>query len=333
MNSRATAQQNFLASTPWANAEAHPLMADASGRRYTRLILGADRAMLMDAPYEAGEDVRPFVAITQQLRGAGLSAPEIIAQDIDQGFLLLEDLGDGLFSTLCRQTPAQETSLYGGAVDALLHLHSTDASGPLPYDMATYQREASLLTQWYMPAAGVKVLSSLEDSFSEIISNACTPILDQEPVLVLRDYHADNLLWLPQRRSVARVGMLDYQDALMGHPAYDLVSLLEDARRDTSPVLRQAMITRYLSASGLDEKTFTAAYNILGMQRNIKILGIFTRLCIRDAKAHYVDLIPRVWGHLMRDLSHPSCAPMRQWFADHVPAPDTALLTQIKAQA
>ncbi|MFT6775685.1 MAG: aminoglycoside/choline kinase family phosphotransferase [Paracoccaceae bacterium] len=167
---------------------------------------------------------------------------------------------------------------------------------------------------------------------------ACTPVAVNDPAapgaaLVLRDYHAENLIWLPDRAGPARVGLLDHQDALIGHPAYDLASVLEDARRDTSPTLRAAMLARYCAATGADPDTFGAAFAILAAQRNLKIVGIFARLCIRDGKPSYVDLIPRVWAHLARDLAHPALADLAQFVAAHVPPPDAPVLARLRALA
>jgi tRNA threonylcarbamoyl adenosine modification protein YjeE len=328
---RETLLQNFLAKTPWSNAERKALIADASGRSYERLTMGADTAILMNAPHEMGEDVRPFVAVTDMLVGFGLAPPRILAQDITQGFLLLEDLGNGLFARLCETSPALETPMYSAAINVLaeLHKHSAPSSLP-PYDLQTYLREVQLLTTWYMPTIIGELSSTLQSEFDEIAQETFAQIPTNHPILVMRDYHAENLLWLPDRARLKRVGLLDYQDALAGHPAYDLVSLLEDARRDTSPELRAEMISKYLETSNQDTDAFISAYSLLGAQRNLKIIGIFARLSLRDGKAHYVDLIPRVWEHLMRDLQHPACEKLSSWVAKNVPPPSTANLQKLR---
>ncbi len=325
------ALHDFLADSAWADAQVAPLAGDASARRYFRLKekqLGS--AVVMDA---ADGDVGPFVEMTDRLRGWGLSAPEILAADPVAGFLLLEDLGDAQFARVAPQDPDIEHQLYACATDLLAHLHGLPrtADGLPPYDQATTLRESRLAVEWYHPAAtGETIKAQASDTFDTLIDTACAVV--QGPVVcVLRDYHAENLIWLPDRDGLARCGLLDYQDALAGHPAYDLVSLLEDARRDTSDVLRQTMIARYLTARGADPVAFRAAYATFGAQRNLKILGLFTRLWLRDGKPQYLDLLPRVWDHLQRDLRAPHLTDLRNWVADNLPAPTPQILARIKA--
>lgn len=324
-NNRHRLIRRFLTDIGWGDARLEPLAGDASNRRYLR-VQGERAAVLMDAPRESGEDTAPFVQVTQLLRGRGFSAPEIIASDPENGFLLLEDLGDDLFARAVAQQ--DEVTLYAAAVDMLVELQASPAPASLPrYDAATCCREARLLTQWYIPGAGG---TGDEAELDALIHAACAPWLDAN-VVVLRDFHAENLIWLPQRQGTARVGLLDYQDALAGHPAYDLVSLLEDARRDTSPALRSAMVARFVQATGADPDTFAAAYATYGAQRNIKILGIFARLSMRDGKPGYLNLMPRVWSHLQRDLRHPALADLHAWVDANVPPPDAGLHIRIGA--
>jgi aminoglycoside/choline kinase family phosphotransferase len=299
----------------------------------------------MDAPPRFGEDVRPFVAMTDWLRQRGLSAPAIAAADTARGLLLLEDLGDDLFTRLLAATPEREPALYAAAVDLLAELAVVPAPEMLgpedcrvdlpPYDRAVLAREAALVREWWIPAAtGAAPAPDLAAEFDALVRDATTAVETVRDVVVLRDYHADNLIWLPRRRGSARVGLLDYQDALSGHAAYDLVSLLEDARRDTPRELNEAMILRFLKrCSALEPVAFRAAYAALGAQRNLKITGIFARLAIRDGKPRYLDLIPRVWSHLARDLAHPSLAPLAAWVARHVPAPEPATLARVASVA
>lgn len=327
--------ETFLKEAGWGAAQRAILAGDASNRSYDRLqdaTLG--HAVLMNAPPEKGEDVGPFVKITEWLLKCGLSAPKIIASDAKNGFLLLEDFGDDLFARLCVDDPLSEQPLYEAAVDALLALKGQKPPADLlPYDVATYLREARLLTEWYLPAVtGYPTPSDMAAEFDDLISAACGKILNEVYVTVLRDYHSENLIWLPDRTGAAKVGMLDYQDALVGHPAYDLVSLLEDARRDTPPELQRAMLDRYIAASGMDAAAFETAYNILGAQRNIKIIGIFTRLCLRDKKKDYLKYMPRVWSHLQRDLSDPALENLRDWIARNVPGPSLVRQSQIRKQ-
>lgn len=337
----------FLGTAGWRADAARPLAGDASNRRYLRL--GPDRgrpaAVLMDAPPERGEDVRPFVAVTHWLRRHGISAPAISAADTARGFLLLEDLGDDLYTRLLAAAPERETELYAAAVDLLAAMAANPVPAMLgpadcrvalpPYDAAVLVREAALIREWWLPAAtGTDLPPDLAAEFDALVAEATATVEPARDVVVLRDYHADNLIWLPGRAGCARVGLLDYQDALAGHAAYDLMSLLEDARRDTPVALQQAMTARYLDRRPeLAAEAFRAAYSALGAQRNLKIVGIFARLAVRDAKPRYLDLIPRVWGHLLRDLSHPGLAPLAAWVARHVPPPEPATLARVAAAA
>lgn len=325
----------FLRNAGWGGADRAILAGDASNRSYDRLqdaTLG--RAVLMNAPPEKGEDTKPFVKITEWLLGCGLSAPKIIASDPRNGFLLLEDFGDDLFARLCAADASLELPLYEAAVDALLELKEKKPPADLmPYDGATTLREAQLLTEWYLPAVtGAPLTAEASAEFDALITEACGAILNEVYVTVLRDYHSENLIWLPDRAGAARAGMLDYQDALVGHPAYDLVSLLEDARRDTAPELQRAMLERYMAASGMNQVAFETAYNVLGAQRNIKIIGIFARLCLRDKKKDYLKYMPRVWAHLQRDLEDPVLAGLRDWIARNVPEPSLVRQSQLRKQ-
>ena len=268
---RAVAVKHFLEEAGWGEAERAPLSGDASSRSYERLshpTLGP--AVLMNAPPEEGVGPAPFAAATGTLRARGLSAPEIYAADLDEGFLLLEDLGDALYARVAASDPDQEITLYGAAGEALAALHAEAApemlSGygaeiPLaPYDEAVLLREARLLLDWTLPAlTDVAPSSEAEQSFIDACRTLVQSVSDARSALVLRDYHAENLIWLPDRTGVARVGQLDYQDALAGHPAYDIVSLIEDARRDVSPDAAEAVLTSYCAASGADRAEIEAS--------------------------------------------------------------------------
>ncbi len=332
---------DFLTQAGFADATPSLLAGDASNRRYLRIAHPTGRYVLMDAPSDRGEDVRPFVAMTDWLRGHGYAAPQILAADLEAGFLLLEDLGDALYARVIGTEGVDEVELYACAVDCLASIAghrppATVGSGAAqlalqPYDRDVLHREALLMLEWWMSgASGQLVSQDLTDEFTGLLDASLGAVAQSTEVVVLRDFHAENLLWLPDRTGHARVGLLDYQDALAGSAAYDLVSLLEDARRDTSPELRSAMFDRYLDRrSHLDRDDFSASYNALGAQRNLKIVGIFARLAIRDRKAKYLDLIPRVWGHLLRDLTHPSLAPLSRWVARNVPEPTPATLARV----
>ena len=310
----------FLAAAGWPGARILPLAGDASFRRYFRVVDGDRTAVLMDAPPEH-EDSQPFLAIAGHLDGLGFSAPRILAVDLDKGLLLLEDFGDTRVNPLLEREPALETVIYERAIDVLVALHRQ----PPPADLAAYDgpvlhREVDLLVDWYMPALA---LDHDRQGFASAWAHVFMPLLKQggAPVLVLRDYHADNLMWLPERPVLQSLGLLDFQDGLAGHPAYDLVSLLQDARRDISPTLEEAMLDRYVKAAGItDVQGFRAQYEILGAQRNTKILGIFTRLWKRDGKAGYLSFQPRVWGYLERNLRHPALSAVKMWFDANVPA-------------
>lgn len=315
---------DFLDHHGWGEAVCRPLADDASFRRYERLNRDGERAVVMDAPPEF-EDVRPFVTVAQHLQERGLAAPEIYASDPEQGFLLLEDMGDALFARVIETEPDQEEPLYQLAVDGLVHLHQAPLSKTSPpsdiaaYDEEILLRELSLFVDWYLPALSGKLLSEQDrDQFLTLWRDILPPVTTKLSVLTLRDYHAENLMLRPDQDGLAQLGLLDFQDALIGHPAYDLVSLLQDARRDVSAELEAQMRDRYVSKSGQSADDFCRDYAILGAQRNLKIIGIFTRLYLRDGKAVYLDKIPRVWGLLMRDLAHPALAPIKHWLDAHV---------------
>ena len=308
----------FLAAHGWAGAEIRPLAGDASFRRYFRVAAASGAtAVLMDAP-PAHEDPGPFLAVAGHLVERGFAAPRPLAVDRAKGLLLLEDFGDDRVGPLLRREPGRERAIYETAVDLLARLAALPAPPDLPrYGDEAMRREVALFTDWYAPALTMKVdqegyFAAWRAAWADVLAR-----VDADPVLVLRDYHADNLMVLPD----GELGLLDFQDALAGHPAYDLVSLLQDARRDVDPALEEAMIDRYAAAAGIaDAERFRADYEVLGAQRNSKILGIFTRLWKRDGKPHYLPLQPRVWSYLERNLAHPALAPVRAWFDAEVPA-------------
>lgn len=315
----------FLAAAGWQDGERRKLAGDASFRRYERLTLAGRRAVLMDAP-PPQEDVRPFLAVAAVLQRLGLSAPGILARDEARGLLLLEDLGDGTYTRLLAEGE-DEAALYGLAVDALIHLQRRfdPLAATLPiYDEDRLLAEAALLVDWFLPAASSAPLpAGWRESYLAAWRQVLPHAAGAASTLVLRDYHVDNLLLLRERSGVAACGVLDFQDAVIGPASYDLVSLLEDARRDVPRALAAAMIERYLAAfPGIDRTRFMASYAVLGVQRNCKIVGIFTRLWKRDGKPQYLDHIPRVWRLIAQDLGHPALAPVADWLARHVP-PET----------
>lgn len=308
----------FIAHAGWKGAEVAPLPGDASFRRYFRLTRGAgESAMLMHAP-PPHEDPAPFLHVAHWLNANGMRGPAILAEDAAAGWVLTEDFGDDRMRDWLDLNPADEEAAYAAAIDALAALHRLPP-GPFPaYDLAVYKREAALLTEWYCPAQGLDVDAVGYAAAWEIVFK---PLLDrQKPcVTVLRDYHAENIMLLG-RNPGAPQGLIDFQDALVGHPAYDLVSLLQDARRDVPEVLEATMLERYCTAAGVEGEDFLADYARLGAQRNAKIVGIFTRLHRRDGKPKYLDMVPRVWAAMERDLAHPALAPVAHWFDANIPA-------------
>jgi len=319
----------FLDRTEWRGARRAPLAGDASFRRYERLHKDGRVAVLMDAP-PPDEDVRPFTRIARHLAGLGFSAPQILAEDADAGLLILEDLGDDTYTNVLTIGDVPEIDLYSRAVDVLIDLHSRPLDEAVPAGLPAYDEdrllsETALFTDWYLPAIrGTATEAGERQSYLEAWRATLTPVANDTSALILRDYHVDNLIWLPSRPGVKACGLLDFQDAVAGAPAYDLMSLLEDARRDVDAGLRAAMIDRYHAAlprftNDADWQAFLAVFAVLAVQRHAKVIGIFTRLCVRDAKPDYLVHIPRVWGLLESHLTHPSLAALRDWFDAHVP--------------
>jgi len=302
----------FLARHGWEGADIRPLAGDASFRRYFRVHDGDRTAVLMDAPPHQ-EDSRPFLEIGKHLRELGFAAPVPLGIDLSAGLVLLEDFGDAKVTPTLASEAEREAEIYTRAVDLLAELHRHAAPNIEDYDEPELRREARLFAEWYLPAAGLAEGAGYDEAWNAVWHHA----VPARPVLTLRDYHADNLMLLDG----GRLGLLDFQDALAGHPAYDLVSLLQDARRDVSPSIETAMLERYCDAARVeDHVAFRASYEVLGAQRNTKILGVFTRLRERDHKPAYIALMPRVWAHLERNLAHHALAPVRAWFDEHVPA-------------
>ncbi len=310
---------DFLARHGWGEAEILPLAGDASFRRYFRILAGERRAVLMDAP-PPQEDVRPFVAVAGWLEQIGLVAPRILAADVEQGLLLLDDLGDARMREALDADPQAERELYETAVDVLVHLHRQPPMKDLPkHGIDEWLAEVQLFPDWYVPAVGLSDidLQGWDAAWRQVLQPVANDGLGQ--VTVLRDYHAENVMLVDGRGGIERFGLLDFQDALAGHPAYDLVSVLEDARRDVPPELERAMIDRYLDRTDADQR-FERAYWALAAQRNTRILGVFCRLWKRDGKDRYKAFQPRMWGLLERDLGQPGLEPIRQWYDDNVPA-------------
>jgi aminoglycoside/choline kinase family phosphotransferase len=322
----------FLARHGWADAQRTPLAGDASNRRYERLTHGPDGqgALLMDAPPETGEDIAPFLAIARHLASIGLSAPHVLASDAATGLVLLEDFGERLFSTLLIADQSIENRLYSGAIDALLHLHASPPPPVAAYGPDQMVALAGLACDWYgLGATGLRdargkhrIAASLADAFDTLPP--------WTPVLALRDFHADNLFWLPERQGPARVGLIDFQDAALGHPVYDLVSLARDARRDVAPATVRAMLSQFSDATTTPPDHLAHAFALLAVQRNLRILGVFARLSLHFGKPRYVDLIQRVWRLLIDDLEHPALLALRAVVQDTLPEPTPVVLRRLK---
>ena len=346
----------FLKSAGWAAAVRTPMPGDASTRRYVRLDLDGRKAMLMDQPQSAeapvasaratpeerrslgynavarlaGADVARFVAASNFLRAQGLSAPEIYAADPVKGFAIIEDLGDALYADVVGSHDEKE--LYGAAVEVLAVLHAQDAPDTLPpdkalhaYDETAMLAEIDLLTDWFLPVALGRAAAADEIAEHRALWQATLhEALKPSPVFVHRDYHAQNLIWLPSREGVARVGLIDFQDAVAGSKAYDLISLVEDARRDVAPEIGEAATAHYLKAmrqqgTPVDETAYRSQMAVMAAQRNAKIAGIFARLYKRDAKPRYLGYLPRVWGYLNRDLEDPALRDLKAWYDSTIP--------------
>ncbi|WP_420585513.1 aminoglycoside phosphotransferase family protein [Ruegeria sp.] len=323
MTNRAVLAEALIAQTPWSNATRAPLAGDASNRRYERLTDPdtGRTAVFMDSPPGKAEPVEAFVRMAEYLRKIGLSAPEIYAEDTEFGFLLLEDLGDDLFARVLEQSPKMERELYEAATDVLVELHKAPTLSLSSYDPTLMTELAALSFTKYAQAilgdhdADARV--RFEHRFSDILHRETSGC----KVVVQRDYHAENMIWLPDREGVKRVGLLDFQTAMLGHPAYDLVSMLQDVRRNVAPGTEMRMVNRYISATGVDDHDFRTAYAVLGAQRNLRILGVFARLATEYGKPQYIDLIPSTWAHLMRDLNHPALITVADLLREALPAP------------
>ena len=321
--------QAFLDGTGWGTARRVHLAGDASDRRYARLTGPQGTAVLMDNPPGGADDPAAFVRMARHLTGLGLSAPQVLASDTVSGLLLLEDLGDGLFARLLERDPGRETALYAVATDALIEVQRHPAPEGLP-DLSAldWAQAAAFALDWYAFAAtGTRPDPA---AFTDMLAQALATHADGPRVLILRDYHAENLLWLPERQGVARAGLLDFQLGQMGQPGYDLVSLLQDARRDVAPATVAAMTARFVMATGA--VGFDAAFATLGAQRALRIMGVFARLALVAGKPGYLPLLPRVWGQLQANLAHPALHPLAALCARLLPPPTAPVLERIARQ-
>ncbi len=329
MPDRTAAISAFLTAAGWGDADRRHLAGDASDRSYQRLQRGDESAVLMDSPPGSADDPAGFVRIAAHLAGLGLSAPLSLAQDLARGLLLLEDLGDGLFARLLASGAVEELPLYAAATDVLLHLQRHPAPPGLP-DLSArdWADAAAFALDWY--AFGVTGEKPDPVPFTDALTDALTGLADGPRVLILRDYHAENLLWLPKRQGLARVGLLDFQLGQMGQPGYDLVSLLQDARRAVGSATEGTLIRHFAERTGVSVDRLQASCAALGAQRALRILGIFARLCLVAGKPGYLPLIPRVWNHLQRNLAHPALAALRRVCVVTLPPPTPEALSRIE---
>jgi tRNA threonylcarbamoyl adenosine modification protein YjeE len=351
---RLKALRQFLIEAGLGEARRRRMAGDASIRSYARLVRDDATFILMNSPqrragpaiydgksYSAAvhlaEDVKPFVAIAAGLRARGLSSPLIHHADLEGGFLITEDFGSAGF--IGGDPPQPITERYEAAVDKLETLHRAPMPEILPlaphvsYRIPTFDTDAllveiGLMLEWYLPDRGAPPSDDLRAEFVAMWRNLLRKPASAAKTWVLRDFHSPNLVWLGERDSIARVGVIDFQDAVLGPAAYDLVSLLQDARIDVPEVLELTLFSRYIKArreadASFDPAEFAALYAIMSAQRNTRLLGTFARLNRRDGKPQYLRHQPRIWTYLNRSLAHPALAPVRAWYEAHVPAPAT----------
>lgn len=314
--------ETFLMEAGWEGAERSFLSGDASFRHYDRVRLNGQSAVLMDAPPDK-EPVEPFLKVGGYLLDMGFAAPSILAKDNARGLLLLGDLGDYSFTKLLQESPKKELDIYKRAMDVLVALHRKGSSG---FELPSYNREllldeALLFVDWYLKdVIPAKTFSQKREQFIRHWNAVFDALPFIPDVMVLRDYHADNLMYLSGKEGLESVGLLDFQDAVLGSPAYDVASLLEDARRDLQPETVQIALNYYLQQMEWDKQQFMACYSVLAAQRNTKIIGIFNRLNKRDGKPRYLDYLPRVWQHLEHDIMHPLLRDYREWLQELLPS-------------
>ena len=349
---RLKALRQFLADAGFADAKRQRMAGDASTRYYARLARDDGVVILMNSPrrpdgpaiydgksYSAAvhlaEDVKPFVAIANGLRERGFSAPAIHHADLDAGFLITEDFGREGF--IEGDPPAPIAERYEAATDMLAALHRETLPEVLPlapqlsYAIPTFDTDAlliemGLMLDWYLPDRGVDLSNNVRAEFVAMWRDLLSKPAAAAETWVLRDFHSPNLIWLAERPDIEKVGIIDFQDTVLGPPAYDLASLLQDARIDVSEQLELALLTRYIKASHTADDTFDPAgfaelYAIMSAQRNTKLLGIFARLNRRDGKPQYLRHQPRVWTYLTRSLAHPALSSIREWYSANVPPP------------
>lgn len=331
MADRQSERRAFLHRAGWGEAESSYLAGDASDRSYDRLTRPGRTAVLMDNPPGGADDPAAFSRIARHLSALGLSAPRILAEDLDLGLLLLEDLGDDLYARLVAADPSCEARLYAAAAGVLARIHANPPAPNLADLSASAWADAACFAlDWYRYAVtGDRIdTTAFRDLLADLIQGAA----DGPRVMILRDFHAENLIWLPDRNGLARVGLLDFQLAQLGQPGYDLVSLMQDARRDVSPETVEQTLRLFLDATGHEEGPFRRSYAVLGAQRALRILGVFARLCLVSGKAGYLPLLPRVWGQLQENLAQPGMTALAELCNRLLPRPEPGILAAIGAK-
>jgi hypothetical protein len=323
MVDRTTLIAAFLQNSPWAGWDQTPIAADASSRRYLRLRKGNNTAILMDAPPENGEEITKFARLAELLKGNGLSAPRILAQAADLGLMTVEDLGSKDFATQLRENPGNQTMLNTVATDVLIALRTVRAPNDLP--VMTPQVGAQMieiLGTHYTRSSVADLQAEVETALS---TNAPNP-----NTLALRDFHAENLIWRPERKGNDRVGLLDFQDAFIAPEGYDLASLLRDVRRDIPQHIVTQTINDYCDRTNAPA-TFRAQLACLGVQRNLRILGVFARLAAEHQKPRYLAFMPRVWANILHDLEHPALDHLKRAVIATVRPPTADILNGLTA--
>jgi len=321
MVSRQSDIATFLHGTIWQDWATNKLPVDASARSYQRLTQGTESVILMDAPPDTGEDVRPFIKIANHLVDVGLSAPRILKMDVESGFLLLEDLGATDFATVLKNTPENDIDLYRTAADVLLHLRQGPAPDLTVMSPAVGGDMVRIVGEFYVSS------KALADDLAHGVEVALASNCGPPEFMALRDFHAENLIWRPNQSDRARVGLLDFQDAFIAPDGYDLASLLRDARRDVRPQCADETIRYYAQKSGQTERTLKTALATLSVQRNLRILGVFGRLIQVQKKHRYIPMLPRVWAHIMQDLEHPALAHLQAIASKGIPDPTHSSIT------
>ena len=356
MSDREAERRAFIQASGWGAAAVESFPGDASTRRYFRLTRGDEVAVLMDAPRGAEAPAEPegaspaerkalgynalarlagpepaaFACLSNELVIRGFSAPKILAADLEAGLLLLEDFGRNVYAKAIESDPAMEAPLYFAAIECLGEIYRSSFPAQMQfrdvswrvreYDDVALLAETDLFLDWYAPDAGLEISNDMRSEFYGLYQESFRHLAAHAPGLALRDFHAENLFWLPERESVAKVGLIDFQDGLFVHPAYDLMSLITDIRRDVSPELKDELIAAFCGAAKIkNDSDFRAAYAVLSVQRGTKLLGFPVRADLKFGKPQYRALLTRVKWHLNDDLAHPAVAPIREWFARHLP--------------